>query len=65
VLGLVVGWGSIFAINRTTDAAIGAAFPGTQLAVVLVLGLVLGVLASVIPARRSTRLEVLDAVKAS
>lgn len=65
VLGLVVGWGLIFAINRSSDAGIGASFPAAQLAVVLALGLGLGIVASIIPARRSTRLAVLDAVKAS
>ena len=65
VLGLVVGWGLIFAIDRSSDAGIAASFPVPQLAGVLVLGIVLGVLASFIPARRSTRLEVLDAVQAS
>lgn len=65
VLGLIVGWGLIFAINRSSDAGIGMSFPGPQLALVLGLGLVLGVLASIIPARRSTRLDVLDAVQAS
>lgn len=63
-LGLAIGFGLIFAINRLSDAAIGYAFPGPLLLIVLVLGVVLGFLASIIPARRSTRLEVLDAIQA-
>lgn len=65
VLGLTLGWGTIFAINRSTDAAIGLSFPWLPLGLVIVLGVALGVLASIIPARRSTKLDVLDAVAAS
>ena len=39
--------------------------PVLLLAVVLVLGVVLGLLASLIPARRSTRLDVLDAIQST
>ena len=39
--------------------------PGVQLLLILVLGISLGFLASLIPARRSTRLEVLDAIGAA
>ena len=65
VLGLVIGWGLIASIDRLTDAGIGYGFPSGQLLLVLVAGVVLGVLASVIPARRSTRLTVLEAVQAT
>jgi putative ABC transport system permease protein len=65
VLGLLVGWGLLVAINRLSDASIALGFPFAQLLLVLVLGIVLGVLASFIPARRSTRLEVLDAIQSS
>jgi putative ABC transport system permease protein len=64
VLGLVVGYGLIAAINRLSDASIGLTFPGPLLVLILVLGVVLGFLASILPARRSTRLDVLDAVQA-
>ncbi len=57
--------GLIASIDRLTDAGIGYGFPGGQLLLVLVAGVVLGVLASVIPARRSTRLTVLEAVQAT
>jgi putative ABC transport system permease protein len=65
VLGLAIGWGMIAAIDRLSDANIGFGFPGWQLLIVLVLGVALGALASFIPARRSTRLEVLDAIQAT
>jgi putative ABC transport system permease protein len=63
VLGAFVGWGLIGAINRTTDASVGTSLPFGMLAIVLVAGIGLGLLASLIPARRSTRLEVLDAIQ--
>jgi putative ABC transport system permease protein len=63
LLGLAVGWGVIASIDRLSDASIGLAFPGLYLLAVLVLGVGLGFLASIIPARRSTRLEVLDAIQ--
>ena len=63
VLGLVLGFGLISAINRLSDATIAFTFPWPLLVVILVLGVALGFLASIIPARRSTRLDVLDAVQ--
>lgn len=63
VLGAFVGWGLIGAINRTTDASVGTSLPFGMLGLVLVAGIGLGLLASLIPARRSTRLEVLDAIQ--
>jgi putative ABC transport system permease protein len=63
VLGAFVGWGLIGAINRTTDASVGTSLPFGMLGIVLVAGIGLGLLASLIPARRSTRLEVLDAIQ--
>jgi putative ABC transport system permease protein len=62
LLGLVIGWGLVASINRTTDAGISISFPLPLIALVLVAGVLLGFLASIIPARRSTRLEVLDAI---
>jgi len=64
-VGLAIGWGLIAAINRLSDASISFGFPAFRLLLVLVLGIVLGLLASYIPARRSTRLEVLDAIQAT
>ncbi len=65
VLGLLVGWGLLVAINRLSDASISLGFPFGRLLLVLVLGIVLGVMASFLPARRSTRLEVLDAIQST
>jgi putative ABC transport system permease protein len=64
-LGLVVGWGLVLSIDRLSDAGLGFALPASLLALILVLGVLLGFLASLIPARRSTRLEVLDAIQAT
>jgi putative ABC transport system permease protein len=65
LLGLALGYGMIGAIDRLSDAAIPFGFPVVPLLVVLVLGVALGVVASWIPSRRSTRLEVLEAVQAT
>ncbi len=65
VLGAFVGWALIGAISRNTDAGVSTSLPFLQLGLVLVAGVVLGLLASLIPARRSTRLEVLDSIAAS
>jgi putative ABC transport system permease protein len=64
-LGLAVGWGVVGAIGRLSDAGIGLSFPAFRVLLVLVLGVVLGLAASYIPARRSTRLEVLEAIQAT
>ena len=65
LLGLFVAWGLIHAIDRLADADIAFSVPGTRLVLVLVLGVSLGVLASLIPARRSTKLDVLDAIQST
>jgi putative ABC transport system permease protein len=63
VLGAFVGWALLFTINRLSDASVGFSFPTFTLLLILVAGIVLGLLASLIPARRSTRLEVLEAIQ--
>jgi putative ABC transport system permease protein len=55
----------IHAINRLSDANVAVSLPYGRLGLVLVLGVVLGVLASLIPARRSTKLDVLDAIQST
>ena len=65
VLGVFTGWALIFGIDRLSEAGIAFSLPGGMLALVLVLGIGLGFLASLIPAQRSTRLEVLDAINAT
>jgi putative ABC transport system permease protein len=64
-LGVFMGWALIHSIQRLSDAEIGLSIPGWRILIVLVLGIVLGVLASLIPARRSTKLDVLDAIQAT
>ena len=63
ILGLFAGWGLIHAIDRLTDASLSFSVPYGTIALVLVLGVVLGVLAALVPSRRSTRLDVLDALQ--
>ena len=63
VLGLFAGWGLIHAIDRLTDASLSFSVPYGTIGLVLVLGVVLGVLASLLPSRRSTRLDILDALQ--
>jgi putative ABC transport system permease protein len=65
ILGLFIGWGLIYSINRLSDADISFSVPGRTLAIVLVMGIVLGGLASLVPARRSTKLDVLEAIQAT
>jgi putative ABC transport system permease protein len=64
-LGLFMSWGLIRAINRLSDADVAFSLPAGRLGLVLLLGVVLGVVASLIPARRSTQLDVLDAIQAT
>ena len=64
-VGGFTGWALVHAIDRLTDASIGFSVPYVMLLVVLVLGVGLGFLAALLPARRSTRLEVLEAIQAT
>jgi putative ABC transport system permease protein len=64
-LGLLTGWALIHAIDRLTDASLAFSVPFGTIALVLVLGVVLGVLASLLPSRRSTRLDVLEALQST
>ena len=65
VLGVVVSLSLIASINRLSEATVRPSLPVLELVGVLVAGVVLGVLAALIPARRSTRLNVLDAIQAT
>ncbi|RLE25637.1 MAG: hypothetical protein DRJ50_02555 [Actinobacteria bacterium] len=65
LLGMFTGAALIFSIGRLSDADISISLPGYQLLMVLVLGIGLGFLASIIPAHRSTHLEVLEAIGAN
>ncbi len=64
VLGTVVGIVFAYLVTRSlTDLGLSFA-PGGQLLVFLVLAVIVGVLAAVVPARRGSRLQVLDALRA-
>jgi putative ABC transport system permease protein len=65
VLGLAVSLLMVVSINRGSDVSLSPSIPYGQLALILLLGVVLGVLAALLPARRSTKLTVLDAVAAT
>ncbi len=65
VLGLFAAWALIFSIDRLAEADIAFRLPLSRVLPILVLGLGLGLVASLIPARRSTRLDALDAIQAT
>jgi putative ABC transport system permease protein len=62
--GLFCAFCTIFAIDRLADTGLGLTIHVSVLVLVLVSGALLGLLASLIPARRSTNLDVLDALDA-
>ena len=63
-VGLVVGFVVSWALVRSLEGfgLTRFAVPGAQLAIVVVVGAVLGVLASIRPARRAARLDILEAI---
>lgn len=63
VVGLVSGAFLAFWLTRSLDTGGGFTFQWTTLAIVFVVGLVVGVLASLIPARRVSRMDVLAALE--
>jgi putative ABC transport system permease protein len=65
LVGGFTGWALVRAISQSGDASVPFSPPVGLLAVVLVLGVGLGFLAALIPAQRSTRMEVLDAIQAT
>jgi putative ABC transport system permease protein len=62
-MGMFMGFSLVLGIDRLSDADIGVNFAPAQLVLVLVAGVVLGHLAALIPAARSTKPEVLDAIQ--
>jgi putative ABC transport system permease protein len=64
-VGLFAAWALILSISRLSDADISPGFPVGSIALILVLGVALGLLASLVPSRRSTRLDVLEALEAT
>jgi putative ABC transport system permease protein len=67
LLGALVAFGMIHAINGAVEegVSVGFSLPWGMLGIVLVFGIGLGLLASWIPSRRSTKLDVLDALQAT
>jgi putative ABC transport system permease protein len=65
LVGGFTGWALVRAISQSGDASVPFSPPVGLLAVVLVLGVGLGFLAALIPAQRSTRMEVLDAIQST
>jgi putative ABC transport system permease protein len=65
VLGLAVSLLLLVSINRDSEATVTPSIPVVELVVILVLGVLLGVLAALLPARRSTKMPVLDAISAT
>jgi putative ABC transport system permease protein len=65
LVGGFTGWALVRAISQSGDASVPFSPPIGLLAVVLVLGVGLGFLAALIPAQRSTRMEVLDAIQST
>ncbi|HEX7298299.1 MAG TPA: ABC transporter permease [Solirubrobacteraceae bacterium] len=60
-VGILFAWLTTFAVE---DLGVGFTIPVGQLAVFLVLAVVVGVIGAVAPARRASRLHILDAVHA-
>ena len=63
-LGIVVG--TVFAYVVTTQfdgQGLSFSVPGAQLAVFMVIAIVVGVLAAVLPARRASRVDILQAIQ--
>jgi putative ABC transport system permease protein len=65
VTGIVVSLGLLAAVSRLGSTEVSPDVPLLMVLGILVLGVALGFLAALIPARRSTRLDVLDAVQAT
>jgi putative ABC transport system permease protein len=61
-LGVFLGWGLVQAASSDEFSVDVFRAPVSQLAIVLVVGAIAGVLAGVRPARRAARLDVLQAI---
>ena len=59
VVGVLFAWLTTFALE---DLGVGFSLPLGQLAVLLVVAVVVGILGAVVPARRASHLNVLDAI---
>ncbi|ROS31087.1 ABC transporter permease [Cellulomonas sp. PhB150] len=65
VAGVIVSLCVTVSINRLTNVAITPHAPFIEIVVILVAGVVLGFVAALLPARRSTRMSPLEAVQAT
>ena len=65
LLGIGVGLVFAFLVTQSLDdLGLGFSVPSGQLVVFLLLAVVVGVVAAVVPARRGARLQVLEAMRA-
>ena len=63
VLGIVVGVAFAYVVTtRFGGMGIKFAVPGGQLALFLIVSMVVGVLAAILPARRAARIDILEAI---
>ena len=63
-VGVFLGWG-LFRLANVAAGFTSFAIPSTQLAIIVVVGAIAGVLAGLRPARRAAKLDVLQAVAAN
>jgi putative ABC transport system permease protein len=59
-VGILFGWLTTFAVK---DLGVGFVVPVPQLAAFLALAVIVGLLGAIVPARRASRLDILDAVR--
>lgn len=65
VLGLFSGWIVIRSVRRLGNVDIAMEFAPGRISLIILAGVFLGIVASLLPAKRSTRLDVLDAIQAT
>lgn len=61
-VGLFLGWSMVFAVKQAGIETAEFVVPVGQLAVIVAVGALAGVLAALLPARRAARLDVLEAI---
>ena len=60
LMGLLLGWAAVVAIPDSFISSVG--IPWVQLAIYVIVGAVIGLVAAYFPARRASQLDVLDAI---
>lgn len=63
--GILLAWVIISSLSETVGGGIDLSFNWARVGLIFVVGLAVGVLASLLPARRATRLDMLDAMKSA